>query len=35
MSAAAKAIKVSRQALYQWCEVSRHKGKYVVKWKKD
>lgn len=35
MSAAAKAIKVSRQALYQWCEVTRHKGKYVVKWKKD
>lgn len=36
MSAAAKAIGVSRQALYQWCSVERTKrGKYIVKWKKD
>lgn len=36
MSAAARAIKVSRQALYQWCEVERTpRGKFIVKWKKD
>ena len=39
MSAAAKAIGVSRQALYQWCDVERRQTrrglKYIVKWKKD
>ena len=35
MSAAAKAIKVSRQALYEWCAVERRNGKYIVVWKKD
>jgi DNA invertase Pin-like site-specific DNA recombinase len=35
MSAAAKAIKVSRQALYEWCAVERRNGKYIVTWKKD
>lgn len=35
MSEAARAIKVSRQALYEWCEVKRSKGKYIVTWKKD
>lgn len=35
MSAAARAIKVSRQALYEWVEVKREGGKNIVTWKKD